>query len=125
MTPFVITEIIFIIVFYIKIKRYFKVITGNYKCVLTSVADKKETHSQKYYSDGTTEHTSRYFVDLNGIEKFIVVSADEYKTLHEKDNCYAIVADNSSTEKIVANNIILVIKANNYGGKNQVVKMVE
>lgn len=122
--PFTIAEIIFIIVFYIKIKRYLKVITGRYKCISTVVIDKCEEHSEERYNDGTVDSYSSYYLELKGTKKLVIVSKEEYSILNKNDKCYAVMFDNNSINEIVSKNIILVIKANNYNGKNQVIEAV-
>ena len=94
--PVIIVEIIFIIVIYVKIKRYFKIINGNYKCILTTVCEKREEHSEEKFNDGTIQGHSSFYLDLNGIDKLIIVSLDEYRSLNENDKCYAIIIDNNT-----------------------------
>ena len=123
--PAIIVEIIFIIVIYVKIKRYFKIINGNYKCILTTVCEKREEHSEEKFNDGTIQGHSSFYLDLNGIDKLIIVSLDEYRSLNENDKCYAIMIDNNSTNEIIPKDIILVIKANDHIGKNQVIRAIK
>ena len=111
------------IVIYRNVKKYIKVIKGNYKCIVTTVINKLEEHSEEKYNDGTVQGHSSFYLDLYGIESLIIVSVDEYKSLTENNKCYAIMVDNNSTEEIIAKNIILVIKANEYNGKKEVVKI--
>lgn len=121
----IIVESVFIIIIYKNIKKYFKIITGNYKCILTHVIKKEEEHSEERYNDGTVQGHSSYYLDLYGIEKLITVSIEEYNSLNENDKCYAILVENNTLEEIKVKNILLVIKAKEYIGKNQVITTLQ
>lgn len=120
--PLTILEIGFIIGFYVKIKKYAKVLKGNYKCISTRICEKKEEHSTEQYNDGTSQSYSNYYVSLNGMKYDVEISYNEYKVLKENDKCYAIMVEDGSSE-IKTNNIILVVKADRYEGENEVIEL--